>query len=293
MSADTVLITGATGLLGATLAPVLREQGFVVVGHGHRGPADVQADLTVAAEVDALLERVRPSVVVNLAALTDVDVCQAEPQRAYELNVRSVEHLAAALARQLPRSHLVQLSTDQVYDGSGPHAEAAVCIRNVYALSKIAGEIAAAAFGATVLRTNFYGRSQCARRASFTDWLHGALSQGRPIQVFDDVHFNPLAIDTLATCVAAVVRARPPGVFNLGARGGMSKADFAYAFAAAAGLPTATMTRSSVAAMVQLQAPRPRDMRMDCRRYEDALGAALPQLEDEIQRTGKAYRAHP
>jgi len=288
-----VLVTGATGLLGATLVPALRLRGHTVFGQGHQTAADVQADLTDAAATAALLDAVRPDVVVNLAALTDVDRCEIDPQQAYRLNVRSVENLAQQLRLQGPASHLVQVSTDQVYDGTAPQREDQVCIRNVYALSKLAGELAAAHLGPgrhTVLRTNFYGRSLRAGRSSFTDWLHAALSQQQPVTVFEDVLFSPLAIDTLADCMAQVVARRPAGVFNLGARGGLSKADFAHAFAAAAGLPVASMRRGRVADLAHLKARRPHDMRMDSHHVEAVLGLQLPDLDSEIQRIGSSYR---
>ena len=290
----TVLVTGATGLLGAALVPALQAAGFSVLRHGWQAAADVHADLTRRDDTLALLERVRPDVIVHLAALTDVDACEADPQRAYLLNLQSVVHLAEWIANARPGSHLVQISTDQVYDGLGPHAECGVCIRNTYASSKIAAELAASGVGATVLRTNFFGRSRRAGRVSFSDWLFAALQGGQAIQVFDDVLFSPLAIDTLALAIGRVVARRPAGVFNLGSRsggvGGISKADFAFAFAAAAGLPTLSMTRSLSTTMTTLKAYRPKDMRMDSSRFERTLDLRLPELTDEIQRMGMLYR---
>jgi dTDP-4-dehydrorhamnose reductase len=291
MSVQKILVTGATGLLGCSLVPVLSGHGHTVVTHGHRNSAGVKADLTVEAETLALLDRLRPDVIVHLAALTDVDRCQLEPQRAYALNVRSVENLVAWIGRARPDCHLVQLSSDQVYDGAGPHREAEVSIGNVYAFSKIAAEVAAARVGATVLRTNFFGRSRCDGRTSFTDWLYQALSVARPTPVFEDVLFNPMAIDTLADCIARVVASRPGGVFNLGSRGGLSKADFAFAFAAAVGLPDAGLRRARSTEATQLKAYRPHDMRMDCRRFERAMDLQLPELHAEILRIGSTYRA--
>jgi dTDP-4-dehydrorhamnose reductase len=295
MTTRTALVTGATGLLGCSLVPALRAAGWQVVTHGHSSAAPVQADVRADLRADlrdsqatqALVQRVQPALLVNLAALTNVDTCETDPHAAYLLNVRVVENLAAACGS----AHLLHISTDQLYDGTGPHAEDDVRVTNTYAFSKRASELAAAAAAqATVLRTNFFGRSALPGRHSFSDWLFNALSQGQAIQVFDDVCFSPLAMDTLSSLIVRVAEQRPLGVFNAGTRGGMSKADFAFAFAAAAGLPTASMRRADSSA-VNLKAYRPKDMRMDSSRIEQALAMNLPELASEIQRTGASYRA--
>jgi dTDP-4-dehydrorhamnose reductase len=293
-----VLVTGATGLLGHALVPALAALGHAVLRHGHQAaadrPCDLHADLTRAEATEAMLSIARPEVIVNLAALTDVDACELEPERAHRLNVRSVQNLAAWVQRQAGGCHLLHLSTDQVYDAegdrAGPFGEDQVTIRNHYAASKLAAELAASVVPATVLRSNFFGRSRCPRRASLTDWLWQSLSAGRAIQVFDDVLFSPLSIDTLCGLVACCLAQRPVGVFNLGSHDGMSKADFAFAFAAAAGLPSSAMQRGRSSEMTRLKARRPADMRMDPRRIEQTLGRRLPRLIDEINFTGAQYR---
>ena len=62
----------------------------------------------------------------------------------------------------------------------------------------------------------------------------------------------------------------------------MSKADFAYAFARAVDLPTDRMQRVQVGSAAHLAAYRPKDMRMDSRRFEETMGLRLPSLADEI-----------
>jgi dTDP-4-dehydrorhamnose reductase len=293
-----VLVTGATGLLGHALVPVLAAQGHAVLRHGHRAaadrPCDLHADLTQPEATEAMLAQARPELIVNLAALTDVDACEGAPERAHSLNVHSVQNLVAWVRRQPAGCHLLHLSTDQVYDANGdrvgPFGEDQVTIRNHYAASKLAAELAASAVPATVLRSNFFGRSRCPGRASFTDWLWQSLCAGRAIQVFDDVLFSPLSIDALCGLITRCLAQRPVGVFNLGSHDGMSKADFAFAFAAAAGLPTPAMQRSRSGDMARLKARRPTDMRMDLRRIEQTLGLRLPRLIDEINSTGVQYR---
>ena len=285
----TILITGATGLLGCELAPHLRARGWTVVTHALTSNADYCVDLTEPAETAAMLDRVRPHAIVNLAALTDVDACERDPHRAYALNVLIVEHICRWIYQGNANCHLIHVSTDQLYDGTGPHPEEGVHVTNVYAFSKVAAEIAARRVNATVLRTNFFGPSRQPTRKSFTDWLHGSLSERRHIKVFDDVLFSPLAMDTVAEMIALALSRRPQGVFNLGSRNGMSKADFGFAFASATGLPTDNMQRAS-AASTSLIARRPTDMRMDVRRLEQALNVTLPDLRTELNRIGRVYR---
>jgi len=227
-----VLVTGATGMLGATLIPAMAARGHEVVRHSHSNPAGVQVDLTRRDLVLDFLRHESPDVIVNLVALTNVDRCEEAIDVASQMNVGVVENLAHWIEKEKPGCHLVQVSTDMVYDGAGPHGEDSVLLRNVYALSKYAGELAASKVGATVLRTNFFGRSACAGRTSFTDWIWTALRHGSPITVFDDVLFSPLSMATLSELICDVIRIKPAGVFNLGSRNGMSKADFALLFAA-------------------------------------------------------------
>ena len=284
-----VLVTGATGLLGCSLVPLLQERGHQVACMGHTHASDQNLDLTSYEQTARALDQANPEVIVNLTALTNVDRCETHPQEAYLLNVKTVENLCAWIKTASQACHLIQISTDQVYDGPGPHAEGEPTIRNHYAMSKLAGEFLAGTVPATILRTNFVGRSQREGRASLTDWLHGALRDRTSVNVFDDVMFSPLAISTLCDCIERCIAERPFGVFNLGSRDGMSKADFAFAFAAALGLETTNFKRVNSRSISTLAAHRPTDMRMNSGRYEACMGIRLPSLIDEVSRLADEY----
>jgi len=284
----TILVLGATGLLGSALVPLLKAAARPVATHGRSTLADFQADLTDPLATGKLLDTVAPDLIINLVGLTNVDSCEQHPDQAYQLNVKTVENVAEWLRQKRSSCHLLQISTDQVYDSSGPHAESAVRLTNYYAFSKYAGELAAAAVQGTILRTNFFGRSQCAGRSSFTDWLYSALTRGESIRVFHDVWFSPLSLATLCKVIGVLAEQKPVGVFNLGAQGGMSKAAFAFAFADALGLPAACLQQASVETAA-LAAYRPRDMRMLGSKLERTLGIRLPTLEDEIILAAKDY----
>lgn len=284
-----VLVTGATGLLGTALVPLLQGRGHLVTRLSHTRVTGINTDLTSYEQTERALAQVRPEIIINLVALTDVDRCEMHPHEAYLLNVKPIQNICAWILANDQKCHLVHISTDQVYDGKGPHAEGELTIRNHYAMSKLAGELATAAVPTTILRTNFVGRSLREGRISFTDWLHGALRGTAPITVFDDVMFSPLAIRTLCDCIERSIHERPLGIFNLGSRDGMSKADFACVFAAVTGLPANNLQRAKASAVVRFAARRPTDMRMKCDRFEERMGLRLPRLIEEIHLLAHDY----
>jgi dTDP-4-dehydrorhamnose reductase len=278
-----VLVTGASGLLGGALCPRLRAAGWEVQTHSRRSATDFGGDLADGAATAAMVAQAAPDAVVHLAALADVDACERDPAAAWRANVLAVSALAAACTAGGRRVPLVVASTDQVYDGQGAQGEDAVAPRNVYALTKLAGELAAAPAGATVLRLNFFGPSAVPGRPSFSDWLAGAFAARRPITLFTDVLFSPLHLDSVCAAVIAVLARPRAGVYNLGSRDGMSKRDFAHRVAAALGL-SAEAARDGTRADVTLAARRPGDMRMDVSRFSAAWDFPLPTLAEEIAR---------
>jgi dTDP-4-dehydrorhamnose reductase len=278
---STVLVTGATGFLGPYLV-----EAFAALGSVEgvaRGPgATHQSDLTDDGAVERLLGSVRPDVVVHAAALTDVDLCENNPAQARRFNGDATGNVV----RHLPQgASLVYVSTDQVYPGSGaPHVEGSEAPVNVYGATKLAGEQAALRHPkTTVLRTNLFGVSRTRTGASLVDFLVGRFKGLQPVSLFTDVMFSPLHVMTMASLAVECVRRDLTGTFNLGSREGTSKCDFAFAVARHLGLPTDHATPAASASLPG-RAPRPMDMRMDPSRIEKALGMAMPNLNDEIEK---------
>lgn len=274
-----VLVTGATGLLGHALTAHLASRPYRVLRQG-RGPAtEFSGDLGDAGFVARMMEESAPDVVINLVALTDVDRCERHPAEAFAANVRTAENLARLVATRT-NTRMIQISTDQVYDGPGPHIEANVAPCNIYAYSKYCAELSALSTGATVLRTNFFGPGLPARK-SFSDWLIDGFTREASLRLVTDVFFSPLHLDTLVRMIEKVVSSPMPGVFNLGSRGGMSKRDFAHELAQQLGFDTRNAT-DATSAELGLHARRPGDMRMDVRSFEQTFNVRLPELKTEI-----------
>ena len=288
-AASVILILGAEGMLGATLCPGLSAMGYHVLRQSRRTGTEVCFDPLDGAAVAAALAEHQPDAVVNLIAESNVDVCQLDMRRAYFANVRVVENLVLAMAAELTTAHLIQISTDHVYDGIGPHAESAALPCNAYALTKYAGELAALHSGATIMRTNFFGRSRSEGRNSFSDWVTSSLRSKTQFTVFGDVYFSALHMTTLTQCVSQAIQQRHNGVFNVGCKDGMSKADFAQLLASGLGLDTSAMKIGSVKD-VPLLAPRPFDMRMIVRSFEHSFGVKMPGMAQQIDLAVREYK---
>ena len=283
-----VFVTGADGLLGSTLVPYLRDCGHDVATYLRYKADGSVSDLSDEYETDQSLEKAVPEVIINLASLTNVDECEKSPYRAYLSNVRIIENLVSWVKNKNPSCHLIQISTDHVYDGFGPHLENDVTFTNFYAFSKYAGELVASRVQSTVLRTNFFGPSACKTRKSLSDWLFDSLHKKASITVFEDVKFNPLSISTLVKMIELSMRNQHTGVFNLGSKGNMSKADFALEFASAIGL-SAEYVKRDIIETARLYARRPRNMHMDSSKFELTFGIKLPSLKQEIDSMRDAY----
>lgn len=283
-----VLVVGARGMMGASLCPKLKSAGYEVVRQSRVKGFELCFDPSDEHAWHSVLHDVRPEVVVNLAAATDVDRCEDNPQWAYDANVKPLLSLLQASSLSGVQPYIVHISTDQVYDGEGPHCEKLVRPCNVYALSKMAGELALCKYHSAVLRTNFFGASRSSSRRSFSDWIVNSLRFGLPITVFDDVLFSALHLDSLCDVVIRALEVRPCGAFNVGTSDGISKADFAFELAGRLGLPTHTMGVGSVNDL-NLRARRPLDMRLNPARFEHAFGMVSPTMSAQISYTAEDY----
>jgi dTDP-4-dehydrorhamnose reductase len=285
-----VLLIGASGMLGCSLAPMLERAGHSVFKQSRGEGYDIRLDiLSDQAWVDCLHE-IRPDVVVNLAAGTNVDKCELDPQFATAANLSPLITFRKASEATGIKPHMVQISTDQVYDGEGPHPEALVCPCNVYGLSKLAGELAIWDYPATIFRTNFFGMSRAPNRLSLSDWIVGSIRQETRITLFRDVMFSGVHIDTLCSYIGLAIEKKPIGVFNVGIHDGISKADFGLRLASELNLDTSRIKVGSVREF-DFKARRPLDMRMQTKRFEDEFGIRSPDSSSQIDKTVNEYYA--
>jgi dTDP-4-dehydrorhamnose reductase len=286
---NNLLILGSNGLLGSSVSPIVSSASDSVFLHSRLGDDGISGDLNSLNDVNKILSMSHPNIILNFAALADVDSCE-NTNAAYLSNVKVLENIVNSIRENAPNCFLINISTDHVYDGSGYSKEEDVFLSNYYSFSKYTGELVVSQIDGCSIRTNFFGKSKVSNKYSFTDWLMKTLSDGDTVKVFKDVYFNPLSMTTLAKNIGKIASVSPSGVFNLGSRNGLSKAEFANIFAEEMCLPTANIETVKIDEVDFIKTRRPKDMRMNVEKIERVLGVDMPLLIDEIKLVAKEYR---
>lgn len=286
-----VLILGSSGMLGSYLVSSDSFSEFEVITHSKSQQADYTLDLLSKEESCQMVEQVRPDVIINLVALTNVDYCEYYPDQAFKINVSTIQNIVDAVNKIDSKIKLIHISTDQLYDGETVSKEADIIMRNYYTMTKYTSELVVQTANAITLRTNFFGKSTVSARQSFTDWLFKNLIEQNEIDVFDDVAFSPLSLQSLSNCLKFLCtnKNNGKGIYNVGSHLGMSKAEFAFKFAQLVNLNTINLKVTSIDNRTDLKATRPKNMRMDLTLFEESFNWQFPNLVSEIQSVSKEY----
>lgn len=231
-----VLITGGGGQLASDLEAMLAER--AEVSAPSRGELDITDDDAVARVLGSL----GPELVLNCAAFHNVDVCETEEDRSFEVNARAVKRLAERCDEAGAR--LVHFSTNYVFDGAReqPYAEDDLPNpRSVYAMSKLAGEYAALSYasGALVIRSaGLYGRHGSASKGGnfVTRMLGRAREDGARLRMVADQRLSPTYTNDLAAAVLDAVERKAGGLMHLTASDSCSWYDFTEAIMEIAGI---------------------------------------------------------
>ena len=276
---DTILVTGARGQLGAELVAALAPFGKVTALDR------ASLDLTDADAIVRVVRNAAPAWIVNAAAYTAVDRAEREPARAFAINARAPRILAEEAKRI--GAMLVHYSTDYVFDGAQrtPYDEASPTNPlNVYGASKLEGEHAIAASGASALtlRTSWvYGL----RGANFLLTIRRLAAERDVLRIVDDQTGVPNWTRSLAGATAALMArgraavAERAGLYHLCASGSTTWYGFACAIVGNAPKPKIVPIAT---ADYPLPAPRPAYAVLDTARIRDAFGVALPDWRDVL-----------
>jgi dTDP-4-dehydrorhamnose reductase len=284
-----IVVTGASGLLGASVVLHARDLGLEVAGlyHHHSllvpGTAMRKLDLTDFAGTRALLLDLKPEAIIHCAAATNVDWCEAHPRETEQVNVRASSQLAE-IAREL-NAQMVYISTDAVFDGrQGNYSESdRPAPLNVYARSKLSGEdeVLKRHPSALIVRVNIYGWN-VQEKLSLAEWFLRRVGEEKQVPGFTDVTFCPMLANDLAVSLLQMVNHRLSGVYHVTGSEKISKYEFGRRVVTAFGFDPGKVMPSKVVD-ANLQARRPLDTSLNTKKICQAMGLKIPGVEEGIR----------
>jgi len=290
------LVTGASGLLGLNFAMQICGQHEVTgVVNSHRlvgVPFPVlQADLSQPGVIGQLLDQTKPEVIINAAAIAILDICEANPELAYQMNAVFPGELAVEAARR--GIQMVHFSTDAIFDGTtGCYTETDKPNPiNHYAYTKLVGEQAVLGVypQALIARVNFYGWSLRGQR-SLAEYFFYSLSKGEPVKGFVDVMFCPLMVNDLIDILLLMIEKKLSGIYHVVSSECLNKYDFCCMLARRFGFDEKLISPVSWLEG-GLRASRSTNLTMSSAKLQQALGIALPTQEDGLRRFYELYQA--
>lgn len=247
-----ILVTGSNGLLGQKLIYNLSvRKGVEVIatsiGNNRMLKTDgyvyEQLDITNKDAVLNVFMKYQPDVVINTAAMTNVDACETQREVCWLLNVTAVQNIVDVLSsseyqtsiKNGIKPHLIHLSTDFIFDGEKGNEYIETDIPNplsYYGLSKYESEKIVQksnkidwAIARTII---VYGTVDNMSRSNIVLWAKEALGKQQKINVVDDQFRSPTLAEDLAAGCVLIAEKKAKGIYHLSGKETMSILDLVY-----------------------------------------------------------------
>ncbi len=223
-----IAVVGANGQLGTDLVSAFAAHGDFVHGLTH-----AEIEISNPDSVSAVIEGIRPNVIVNTAAAHHVENCEREPAKAFAVNALGAKNLAVTARNS--GAVLMHVSTDYVFDGKKgqPYVEDDNPLPlNAYGITKLAGEhfIRATTDRYFVIRSSgLYGASLCRAKGglNFVELMLKLAKERGEVRVVDSEFVTPTSTVELAEQIVRLSQSDAYGLYHATAEGSCSWYEFA------------------------------------------------------------------
>lgn len=268
-----IVIFGANGGLANIFANILAKKGLPPIGVCRRSLdnglnwSKIYETEFIDQSFGIIPEISRAEIIINTMSSIDLNLCESNPQYAYDSNVATSQALVRnVISSSLVNPYTVHISTDNVYSNRGYSSEVQVSCQNNYALSKLSGEIPIRCVGNhLILRTNYLARGIV--KDNYCDWVFKSIKSNRYVNLYEDIKFNPTTAQNILENILFGFEAGINGTFNIGSQTGWSKSNF---FLEVAGKVDPTFKNYSLIKCPQVNLRRPLDMRMSVKAAKTA-----------------------
>lgn len=294
-----ILITGSNGLLGQKLTELLEKDQTVELIATAARPSALPItsgkfqllDITDPNAVDDVFDQYKPEVIINTAAMTQVDHCETQREACWKSNVEAVGNLVRAARRN--NAHLIHVSTDFIFDGTQEMLDETAVPNpvNFYGESKLAGEqvIRESDISWCIIRTVLvFGVTKDMSRSNIVLWVKNSLEQGKTIQVVNDQWRTPTLAEDLALGCYLAAKKKAKGVYNISGKDYLSAYDIAMRTAEFFKLDKSLIKETDSTRFTQAARRPPRtgfiidkarrDLKYEPHSFEEGLGVMAAQL---------------
>ena len=229
-----VLIIGRTGMLGAALYNYFLNLESVSVYSLSRKDfniSDISCLDSNSSQLNNILDRINPNIVINCAAVVNLNECETFPLKTKIVNTQFPNMLASWSKSK--KAKLIHISTDHFYyeTNSKPnilHREAETCsLANNYAKQKYKAEkqIIQTDESALIIRTNIIGCRHNSNKRTFLEWACNELLQNRILNGFTDYYTTPIYVYDLADILHNLIKWNCSGLYNIASNMAINKYD--------------------------------------------------------------------
>ena len=283
-----ILFTGGSGLLALNCAIHLRNDYDIYLGLHNRiisleGVKTCKLNLENEEELELLLKRIKPDILVNTAGMTNVEECELNPEEAFKIN-SIIPGTLAKISKELG-IYFIHISTDHLFDGTKSFVTELepTCPLNIYGKSKDFGDIEVLKNNteALIIRTNFFGWGTSYRK-SFSDIIINTLRENKEIVLFNDIFYTPIIIQELVEFLKSLVIDNQFGIFNLTNSARITKYDFGLILAEKFRLNKNLIKKGSINDIKDLVI-RPIDMSLSNQKALTITKYNLLSIQDQIE----------
>ncbi len=283
----TLLITGAYGQLGDACVKFLKNNYNITLSGVSPSDGGVHLDIRSKSSIKKVLSDIDPDVILNLAALTDVDGCELDPQQAKDINFSGVKNLCRDFS-----GHFIQISTDYVFDGkSGPYSEEdEPNPKSVYGKTKLFADnwLLDNYSKSTIIRTNILYSYTKRTKASFLKWVVDSLNDNQNIKVVNDQWNNPTWTESLSSVIYKIIDNQAFDLYHYGDRDILNRFDFSILISKVFNLDSSLIMPISSDELNQI-APRPRKSGLITKKIESELGIIPKSVETCLNEIRKQF----
>ena len=275
-----IMITGAYGQLGYAVSKRLANDHEVIRTGSNipQGESGIRLNILNQVYMSEVIRSTTPDLIINLAAMTNVDACEQNPNIAREVNIAGVQHLCDTFSGKI-----IHLSTDYVFDGKdGPYSENdEVCPISIYGETKLASERILIDHDPNnlIIRGNVLYDDSPFTQASFLNWVVNSLCNKKEISVVDDQYSNPTWTSSMSDIISLCIDNSVNGIMHWGDADHLSRLDFAYKIAKKYELSSALIKPISTASLSQ-NASRPLMSGLKSDKLIELLNVVPPTIDE-------------